>query len=346
MEFVKPKKLMNGDTVAIVSPSWGGPSVFPHIYENGLRFLEKELGLKIKEYPTARMEAKKLVSNPKIRAKDINDAFADKEVKAIFATIGGDDSLRFLKDLDINLIKKNPKIIMGYSDTATILTLLNQNGLVTFNGPSIMGGFSQMSNFPECKEHIKKILFENPSEYHYKPYPFWSNKYLDWSKKENVGKVSEKIKNEGWHWIQGNKITKGELFGGCIEILDMLKGTDFWPKKSFWKNKILFIETSEDKPTPEQVKYSFTNLGVQGIFDQISAVLVGRARDYTKEETKKLEGFLVEVISNQFGHSEIPIITNMDFGHTDPQFILPLGIKAEIDCQKKTFKLKESSVSN
>jgi muramoyltetrapeptide carboxypeptidase LdcA involved in peptidoglycan recycling len=340
--MIKPNKLNKGDVVAIVSPSWGGPSKFSHIYENGIKFLEKEFGLRIKEYPTARMDAKKLTANPKLRAKDINDAFADKEVKAIFATIGGDDSLRILKYLDLNLIKKNPKILMGYSDTATLLTLLNQNGLVTFNGPSIMGGFSQMNNFPECKEHIKKILFENPEGYLYKPYPFWSNNYLDWSKKENVGKVSDKIKNEGWHWIQGNNIIQGELFGGCIEIVDMLKGTEFWPKKSFWKNKILFIETSEDKPTPEQVKYSFTNLGVQGIFNKISAVLVGRARDYTQEDTKKLEDFLVEVISNQFGHPEMPIITNMDFGHTDPQFILPLGIKAEINCKNKTFKLLET----
>ncbi len=337
----KPKKLNRGDTIAIISPSWGGPSEFPHVYENGIRFLEQELGLKIKEYPTARMDDKKLAANPQLRAKDINDAFADKKVKAIIATIGGDDSLRILKFLDLKKIKKNYKFIMGYSDTTTILTLLNQQGIVTFNGPSVMGGFSQMNNFPECKEHIKKLLFENPKEYCYKPYPSYSKKYLDWSKKENVGKVSSKIKNEGWHWIQGEKIVKGELFGGCIEILDMLKGTIFWPKKSFWKNKILFIETSEDKPTPEQVKYSFTNLGVQGVFDQISAVIVGRARDYSKEETEKLEKLLIEVISFQFGHKEIPIITNMDFGHTDPQWILPLGIKAEINCIKKEFKLTE-----
>src|SRR5687768_2795347 len=131
MKYIKPPKLKEGDTIAALSPSWGGPSAFPHIYENGIRVLRDIFGLNVKEYPTARMSPEKLYDNPKIRARDVTDAFADREVKAIITTIGGDDSIRILPYLNLNIIIRNPKIIMGYSDTSTILTYLNQHGLVT-----------------------------------------------------------------------------------------------------------------------------------------------------------------------------------------------------------------------
>lgn len=342
MDFTKPSKLERGDTVAVVSPSWGGPATFPHIFDNGLRILRKDFGLKIKEYPTARMKAEKLHENPKVRADDINNAFADKEVKAIFASIGGSDSIRILEHLEEKIIRQNPKIIMGYSDTATLLTYINQLGLITFNGPSIMAGISQLDNFPACKEHMKDMLFGNPKNYEYKPYEKWSNNYPEWGKVDNTGKVSKRVRNDGWHWIQGTGVFKGRLFGGCIEVVEMAKGTKFWPSEDFWNGKILFFETSEEKPLPEYVKHTFRNYGIQGIFDKIKGVLIGRARDYTDDEKKELEKGIISIISKEFDHPELPIITNMDFGHTDPQFILPLGILAEIDCKNKKFMLLES----
>jgi len=346
MEFVKPKKIKKGDVVAVLSPSWGGPSVFPHIFDNGLKVLKEKFGLKIKEFPTARMDAGRLYLNPELRAKDINDAFADKEVNAIIASIGGDDSIRILKYINKDIVKKNPKIFMGYSDTITMNTFINQLGLVTFNGPSIMAGFSQIGNFPDYENHVKDILFENPKLFEYKPYPSWSMKYLDWSKKENVGKVDDLKKNEGWHWIQGKDVVKGKLFGGCIDVLQMINGTEYWPKPEFFKGKILFIETSEEKPSPDFVKYTLRNYGVQGILGSINAIIVGRARDYNQDELKKLEENIVNVVAKEFGCFEMPIITNVDFGHTEPQIILPLGIEAEIDCNKKSFRLTESPLTD
>lgn len=339
---IKSNKLQKGDTVAVLSPSKGLPSKFPHIFDNGIKILEEKFGLRIKEFPTARMDATKLYENPKIRAEDINNAFFDKDVKAIFTSIGGDDSIRILKYIDTEIVRNNPKIFMGYSDTASLTTFFNQLGLVTFNGPSIMAGFSQMTSFAESEKHIKEVLFSNPDGYEYKPYSNWSNSYKDWSKKEYVGQVNEIKKNTGWNWIQGESLVTGELFGGCIEIFEMLNGTEYWPKQDFWNGKILFTETSEEKPSPDYVKYALRNYGIQGIFDRIKAILVGRARDYTDEEKKQLESNIVDVVSKEFNHPEIPIITNMDFGHTDPQLILPLGIKAEIDCHNKKFRLTEN----
>ena len=133
----------------------------------------------------------------------------------------------------------------------------------------------------------------------------------------------------------------GELYGGCIEVLESLNGTEFWPERDFWNRKILFLETSEEKPSVQRVQRMLRNYGMQGIFDKVEAILFGRARDYTNEEKEQLDQMIVDVVKGEFANGRIPIVTNMDFGHTDPQIILPLGIKAEINVSNKTFKLTE-----
>lgn len=336
-----PKKLKAGDTVAIISPSWGGPSVFPHIYENGLKILE-EWGLKIKEYPTARAEVDYLRKNPEFRAKDINDAFADPEVVAIVASIGGDDSVRILPYLDREIIKNNPKILMGYSDTTTLHTFCNQLGLVTFYGPSIMAGFSQMKSLPKGFEsHAKEMLFEPKAEYEYFSYEEYCEGYPDWSDKSNLGKINALRKNDGWKFLQGAGVVSGKLFGGCIDVLEMMKGTEFWPEPEFWNGKILILETSEAKPSLHEIDHILRNYGVLGIFERVSGLIFGRARDYLTKEKLELEQKIIAIVRDEFGQTNLPIIANMDFGHTDPQIVLPLGTKAQIDCDNKRFRLVE-----
>lgn len=344
MEFIKPSRLRVDDTVAIVSPSWGGPSIFPHIYGKGLEAL-RDLGLQIKEYPSARADNDFLARNPRARAKDINDAFADVEVKAIFASIGGDDSVRILPFLNPEVIKNNPKILMGYSDTSTLLTYINQMGLVTFNGPSVMAGFSQAGAFPESfVEHVEALLFSPQENYEYESYGVYCDGYLDWRNLENVGKTKELKPDNGWRFLQGSGVATGELYGGCLEVLEILNGTEFWAGRDFWNGKILFFETSEDKPSVQRVRRILRNYGMQGIFDRASAILFGRARDYTDEEKIEFDQMILDVIKGEFGNERLPVVSNMDFGHTDPQFILPLGVKAEVDCERKTFRLLASPV--
>lgn len=344
-EFQKPKHLCRGDAVAVLSSSWGGPSVFPHVYERGIEHLSKEFGLTVVEYPTTRMSAKELYASPQLRAKDVNDAFADKNIKGVISSIGGDDSIRVLPYLDRDCIGANPKIVMGYSDTSTLLTYCNQLGLVTFNGPSVMAGFSQLSALPkEFVTHIKTLLFECPDAYEYLPYSDgYYEGYPDWSNVENVGLLKDRHSREDWHWLQGDSIVRGRLFGGCLEVLEFfLKGTAYWPKSEFWNEKILFLETSEEKPTVATVKYMLRGFGTLGILDRIAGLIFGRARGYTFEEKERLDAAITAVVSKEFGRTELPIVTNMDFGHTDPQWILPLGIMAEIDCAGKAFRLTEA----
>ncbi|MHA1447244.1 MAG: S66 family peptidase [Candidatus Heimdallarchaeaceae archaeon] len=346
MKFIKPKKLQDGDTIGIISPSWGGPEFFPHIYEEGLLVLQ-EMGFKIKEFPTTRAHPDYLYENPELRANDVNAAFQDEEVSAIIASIGGDDAIRILPFIDQEIIKSNPKILMGYSDTSILLTYANQLGLVTFNGPAIMAGFSQLRNFPKALEHVKNMLTETNETYEYQSFNEYVDGYPEWGNKENVGKVNEKqTEYIQWNWLQGKSKVEGELFGGCIEVLEFMKGTEYWPKKEFWKGKILFFETSEEKPSPDNVKYMLRNYCVQGIMENIKGILFGRARDYNTIEKKELERHILNVLKKEFGYSDIPIVTNMDFGHTDPQLIMPLGCKLEIDCEMKKIALTESPVKD
>ncbi len=342
----KPDILEKGDNIAIVSPSWGGPSACPHIYESGIKNL-RELGFNIIEMPAARMDAEKLYRNPQIRAEDINNAFYDKNINGIIAAIGGSDSCRILKYLDTDTIKNNTRFFMGYSDTTTITTWLNQQGLVTFNGPSVMAGFSQWNSFTEeYRQYIKDYLFIGSDNLVIPEFPSYSDGYPGWADKNNTGKIKPVKENDGMHFIQGSGISEGELFGGCIEVLEMIKGTEYWPDADFWQDRILFLETSEEKPSVDYVKYSLRNYGVMGVFEKLSGLLFGRARDYSDEEKKELEKTVLSVVNGEFGNSDIPVVCNMDFGHTDPQLILPLGVKYRIDAENRKIIQTESAFND
>lgn len=341
--MLKPPKLERGDKIAVLSSAWGGPSAFPHIFDNGLNFLKDVLGFEIVEFPSTRKDNDYLNKHPEARAKDINDAFADKSISGIIASIGGDDSVRILKYLDKDIILANPKMYMGFSDSTTILTLLNQWGLVTFHGPTVMAGFSQGNVMPESwKRHIKEILFESKNEYVLPQYNWYTDGYPDWNNKSNIGKVKEKQKDVEYNILQGAGIIRGTTFGGNMEVLEFLKSTDYYPQKDFWKGKILFFETSEEVPSVTNIKYFLRNYGVQGIFGEISALIFGRPMSYTSEMKADLNKMILHVVNSEFGIKDLPIITNLNFGHTDPQWILPLGIKMEIDLDKKTLKYIES----
>jgi len=344
---MKPHRLRKGDKLAVLSPSWGGPSVFPHVFNNGVKYLEEILGLVVKEFPTTRMTDTDLHGSPEIRAKDINDAFADPEVKGIIASIGGDDSIRILKYLDKDIIISNPKLFMGYSDTTTLLTLLNQWGLVTFHGPSVMAGFSQGHSLPtNWYKHVEEVIFEDKSEYKLPLFDWYSEGYSDWSDEENTGKIKAEVTNHGYQVLQGSGIVEGVTFGGNIEIFEFMKSTDYYPDTNFWKDKIVFFETSEDVPSVTNVKYFLRNYGIQGLFSNVKAILFGRCRDYTNEMKKEFNNMLITVIREEFGATDLPIMTELDFGHTDPQWILPLGIKMKVDLDKKKLSLLESPFIN
>ena len=334
-----PRRLVPGDSVAVLSPSWGGPSAFPHVYESGLAVL-RAWGLEVREYPSTRADASRLQHHARVRADDLNVAFADASIRAIFASIGGDDSIRLLPFLDEPTIAANPKILMGYSDTTTLLAAVRRLGMVTFHGPTIMAGFSQMAGLPPAyAAHVHDMLFEPGPTYAYVPYAGYVEGYPDWREPANVGRANELLPDDGWRVLQGSGRVAGELFGGCLEVLDWLRGTSAWPVDVEWAGRLLFFEPSDEKPTPLQVGRMLRSFGVMGIFDRVSGVLVGRARDQTDEEKAALEDAVCRIIGEEFGRPDLPIVANLPFGHTDPQWVLPLGVRAELDMDARTLSL-------
>ena len=338
---IMPRHLAPGDSVAVLSPSWGGPSAFPEVYEHGLAVL-RTWGLEVREYASTRAEASWLRHHPRLRADDLNAAFADPSVRAIFASIGGDDSIRLLPFLDEAVITANPKILMGYSDTTALLAAVRRLGVVTFHGPAIMAGFSQMAGLPRAyAAHVHDLLFEPGPTYDYVPYEGYVEGYPDWHDPANVGRANALLPDDGWHILQGTGRVTGELFGGCLEVLDWLRGTSAWPVGDEWTGRLLFLEPSDEKPTPLQVARILRSLGVMGILDRVTGVLVGRARDHTADEKSALEEAVRLVIAEEFGRPDLPIVANLPFGHTDPQWVLPLGVRAELDVDARTLRLIE-----
>ncbi|HUZ16913.1 MAG TPA: S66 peptidase family protein, partial [Spirochaetia bacterium] len=286
MQQFLPKRLKRGDTVAILTVSWGGPAAYPALFERGVANLTNLFGFTVRELPTTRMTSDELSKNPRLRAEDVNSAFRDSEISAIISSIGGYDSMRILPYIDPVAIIENPKIMMGYSDTTTILSFANLLGAVTFYGPSVMGGLAQVDNMPPgYLDHITRFLTGVCADYRYSWFESWSDGYPDWVAAATLGQVSNKRENkEGWQWVQGKGVIEGQLWGGCIEVLEFLKGTDYWPDADFWNERILFFETSEDKPPVREVVYMLRNYGLQHAFDRASAIFFGRPKSYSDAE--------------------------------------------------------------
>ncbi len=346
MSLRKPQRLHPGDTVAVLSPSWGGPGAFPHTFEAGLAVLRERFGLRIREYPSTRASPESLAREPLLRVRDIHAALADPEVKALIASIGGEDSIRLLPHLDPELFVRHPKILMGFSDITTLLVYGHHLGLVTYHGPSVMAGFAQAPSLPEAFiAHVRAVLFEPQAQTALRPYEAYSGRYADWREPANASRLQALHSNpEGFRVLQGRGVARGPLFGGCLEVLEFLKGTRWWPQPGFWSGRLLFLETSEEKPSSTLVRRWLRNYGVQGIFEHISGLLWGRPYDASEPEQEELERVIRDVIAGEFGRAELPIVTRMDFGHTNPQLILPLGVQAEMDCDTRSFRLLEAPV--
>lgn len=342
--MIKGKQLKRGSKIAIISPSAGLPNLFPEIYELGLRNIEAVLGCEIVEMPTARMAGNQLYRNPMLRAKDINDAFLDPSIDGIICSIGGYESVRILEYLDVERILKNPKMIMGFSDATTFLSYLNSKGLITFYGPSVMAGWAQLGCLEEnFKKHVQDFLLNLVVPYPYTAYSNWTQNYKDWSDTKTLGQCGEFYPNANvFDFLQGNEESEGFLWGGCVEVLELLKGTKFWPECGFWEDKILFFETSEDKPLPFQVGNMIRNYGIQGILNQVKGILIARPKDYSEEEKAELKEIIKNILEIEFGVDYIPVVMNVDFGHTDPKFILPLGCLVKILPKTKEILLLES----
>ncbi|MGB2897271.1 MAG: S66 peptidase family protein [Anaerolineales bacterium] len=339
--------LQPGDKVATVSLSWGGPGTFPYRYEAGKYQLQHEFGVMVVEMPHTLRDASWLQQNPQARADDLMQAFNDPSIKAIISTIGGDDSMRILPFLDLDVIRSNPKIFMGYSDTTVTHMACVKAGLVSFYGPAILAGFAENGGmFPYMVNSVNKTLFSSTPIGVIAPnFKGWTVEHLEWAKPENQTRKRKLTPPTGWKFLQGKGVHRGHLIGGCFETLDLLRGTDFWPEPEIWQGAILFMETSENAPPPTEVLRGLRTYAAMGILKELSGILFGRPGGQVKtEHFDEYDQAISQVVFEEEGLVDLPVITHMDFGHTDPMFVLPYGIQAEVNCDTQKFTILESAV--
>lgn len=348
-EMTKPRKLQPGDTVAAISLSWGGPGAVPHRYQVGKQQLQEEFGVVVVETLHALRDPAWLARNPQARADDLMEAFADPSIKGIISTIGGDDSIRILPYLDLDVIRANPKVFMGYSDTTITHMACFKAGLVSFYGPAIMAGFGENCGmFPYMVDSVRRTLFSSESIGTIAPNSGgWTVEFLDWADPANQSRSRKLNPSTGWRFLQGEGIRRGHLIGGCLEVLDWLRGTDFWPGPEAWQDAILFLETSEEGPPPSWVLRTLQTFAAMGILEHLGGVLFGRpGGEVPPEKFGEYDEAVLQVVAEEEGLTDLPIITHMDFGHTDPMFVLPYGVQAEIDCNAEQFAIVEGAVTD
>lgn len=345
----KAKSWKKGDKVAIVSLSNGmlGEEFCSHNIEIGVKRL-KEFGLEPVFMENALKGMDFLKQHPEARAADLKEAFRDESIKGIICAIGGDDTYRLLpylmEDAEfIELVQKNPKIFTGFSDTTINHLMFYKLGLTTYYGPCFICDLGEIANdmLPYTKKAFQRY-FEGNEIKEIVSSEIWYEEREDFSRKAiGTERISHR-EERGYELLQGNRSFQGKLLGGCAESLydilshnrykdqkDVCEKYGIFPEKEEWKGKILFIETCEEKPTPETLKDELLALKQQGVFEMVSGVLVGKPQDETYyEEYKQV---YLDVVDNP----ELPIMYNVNFGHALPRCVIPYGVEVSVDVAKK-----------
>jgi muramoyltetrapeptide carboxypeptidase LdcA involved in peptidoglycan recycling len=344
-QLIKSPGLQAGDKVATVSLSWGGAGDDKLLwrYEQGKLRLEQQFGLRVVEMPNTLKGTQYVYSHPEKRAEDLMLAFQDDSIKGIFSCIGGDESVRLLPHIDFDVIRTHPKVFLGYSDTTVAHMMCLKAGISSFYGPSILAEFAEnIAMHDYTVKWINAALFNKQPIGAIEPSEVWTSERLAWLEENKHSARTLHPNPGGYELLQGTGVAEGRLIGGCIEVLEMIKGTPLWPTDDMWQGSLLFLETSEEKPTPAMVERWLRNYGSQGILHRINGILWGKPYDNLYyEEYKKI---IRKVVAGELGLSNLPILYNMNFGHTAPMTVLPYGALAQIDCERKQFRILESGV--
>jgi muramoyltetrapeptide carboxypeptidase LdcA involved in peptidoglycan recycling len=329
--------------------SWGGPSSFPDRYEIGKRQLQDAFGIEVVETRHALREADWLARHPRARADDLMEAFRDASIAGIVSTIGGDDSIRLLPWLDLDVITAHPKVLLGYSDTTVTHLACFKAGVRSFYGPSIMAGFAENGGiFPYSVDAVHRACFSAAPIGRIEPAPEgWTAEHLTWSEPSNQLRRRTLRESTPWRFLQGDHVAEGALFGGCLEVLEWLRGTSVWPEPSALDGAILFLETSEEAPPPSMVERALRTYAATGVLRRLSGLLFGRpgGARLPVERFDEYDRAILQVVSTEEGLTGLPVITRMDFGHTDPMCVLPYGAKARIDPINESLEILEASVT-
>ena len=316
---VKPKRLVAGNTVALVSPA---SATFQSIDVQIAKESLEALGLTVHLGEHLLERHGYLGGDDKARATDINALFADKEVAAIHPIRGGWGSSRVLPVLDFDLIRRNPKVLLGYSDiTALLLAIHAKTGLVTFHGPIGMGRWDAFSI-----DYYKRVLFDGET--------------LTYQNKHDLSETNALIQTEFRVQTITPGTARGRLLGGNLTVLTGIVGSPYLPD---WDNAILFTEDVHEEPY--RIDRMLTQLKLAGVLNRIKGFVFGSCSECAPGEGSYGALTLEEIFNDHIKPLGIPAWQGAMIGHQQPQWTLPEGLEVEIDATAGTIRLTEAPVS-
>ncbi len=327
MKQIYPAKLKSGDEIRIIAPSHSMALISKEVRViANQRF--SNLGLKLSF--GKHIEEKDDFGSLSIesRVQDIHEAFSEKNVKAILPVIGGFNSNQLLKYLNWELIKNNPKIFCGYSDI-TILNnaILQKTGLVNYYGPHY-SSFGQKLYFEYTMGYFKKCLMQE-NAFEIKPSKEWSDD--QWYKNQEKRIL---IKNSGWKIIN-NGIAKGTIIGGNLGTFNLLQGTNYFPEVD---QSILFLEDDDIVGEFSDVEFDRNLQSIINLpqFKSVGGIVIGRFQKASKMTTEKIS----KIIKTKMELNSLPVIADVDFGHTDPKITFPIGGEISLEATSREAVLK------
>ena len=335
--------------VAIVSLSSGiiGEDFIRHEVEIGVKRLEK-FGMNVRFMPHAMKGIEYVKNHPKDRAADLLYALKDPEVEMILCAIGGDDTYRLLPYLfghgELAGAVSN-KIFLGFSDTTVNHFMFHKVGMKTFYGQSFLSDLCELDKemLPYTRGYFEELIrFGTIREV--RPSSVWYEERTDFGV-DQIGVPLTSHPDSGFVLLQGSPFFSGKILGGCIDTLyDFFNGDRYadmpllcqkyglFPKKEDWAQKILLLESSEEKMPPSKYEKAVAALKETGIFEVLSGVLVGKPMDETY--AREYRQILTDVIDSP----DLPIVWNVNIGHAQPRCILPFGVKATVDVSRQVIR--------
>ena len=321
-------KLRPGDKVAIVSPSFAAPGAFPEVHRQAMRRIRNTLGLIPVEYPTtARVGA-----TAKDRAADLNSAFADPEIKAVFATVGGNDQITVIPYLDPDVLTV-PKPFLGYSDNTNLLNWLWSHGANGFYGGSTQVHLGAGPYIDDIHlRSLRAALFDGGTLELTDP-GVSEDFGFDWADPLALTQVGIREPTESWIWAGAENTARGKTWGGCLEVIDQILVAGRGPTPEALGGTILLVETAEDSPSADYVLRILRAMGEAGLLSQIAGVLCARPpassfrnRPDTAERLayrQEQAETIINVVTTYNPKAAISI--GVPFGHTRPQWVVPYG---------------------
>jgi muramoyltetrapeptide carboxypeptidase LdcA involved in peptidoglycan recycling len=335
--MITPPKLNPGDTIGFVSPSAGLAPFAMHRIEQAKQVLEG-LGYHVKIGKHALLNSGHVSASAEDRAADLNEMFADPEIKLIMSTIGGNHSNQILKLLDYDAIKKNPKMFIGYSDNTVLhYALQAKTGLATYYGPCAMTQFGEYPEIlPYTLDYFNKALREANAGFEIRPSETWTDEILNWFAKEDRSRARQLQTNSGHEWLAAGKAS-GPILGGAIPSINHLAGTEYWLDPT---GSIFFIDIPEGHDIMEGLSISevdsyLADLENLGVFTAIKGLVIGRPYRYSDDQVSQLKSLIMKYM----GKNKCPILYNVNIGHVDPIITVRYGSIVELDSSSNSFKV-------